>query len=379
MTNMQELDALLVDALAKDTKRRSAGKDTEAKRAARERAAEDKQAEAEALSRAAELAKSDWRADAYQANMTRMSALFAEGAASRKALSRAEKAGDEFTAALVRQDLENQRIELSVLYALPIAPRDLTDTGRFASSVRKHEREVGMMAADALDVVMEAVRLCYLDDSTTEVIRFTREGEVRAQVPTIGGMYRNIKRANHMLIDVSRRMIREGVVPVSLDEMTEAGLEPHARMEFWGFDYAKPEDLPLGVLMATDDAAASRTALAIAKRRAERAKREAWEHMMSRDAGAQSLPANVDSVILRMLINGATLDQCADKLGVTRASLTRRLLALEPGGSNLTREPEGSFGPGVEWVGVRKLADTRKGWTHAGGTYAGPVEVRSAS
>lgn len=370
MSKLDELDALLVAELARDTKRRSAGKETAIKREARERAQADKLADAEAKSRAAELARSDWRADQYRESMRRMSELFGLIADAKKRQAKA----DEFTAALLACDLENYRLELSVLYSLPIEPRDLTDNGRFAVSVRKHEREVGMMAADALDVVMEAVRLCYLAGDVTEVTRFTPAGDVRSDVPTIGGMYRNLKRANHMLIDVSRRMIRNGVVPVYTEDLE--GVEPTARMTHWGFDYVDPADLPMAVLMAVDDAEASRAALAIAKRRAEADKRRAWEHMMEREAAAQSLPGSVDTVILRMIVNGATIDQCADKLGVTRASLTRRLLALDPAGTSLTRVPAGEYGEGVEVIPVRKLADKREGWTHVGGTYAS--QVRSA-
>jgi hypothetical protein len=373
-SKLDALDAELVAALARDNKRRAAGKDTATKQAARVAAAEAKQAEAAAELYRRELASSGMGDESYRASMRRMGELQRELSALKK---RAAQKQTPFMSALIDADIENARLELSVLYGMPILPTDLHENGRFAASVRYHGREVGMMAADTLDVVMEAARLCYVGGDVIETVRFVNGERRESNVPTIGGMYRNLKRAQHMLIDVSRRAIRNGVVPMSLDELAEMGIEPTARMDAWGFDYVDPADIPLGVLLASDDASASRAALAEAKRRAEADKRRAWQEMMEREAAAQSLPANVDSVILRMIVNGATLTQCADKLGVTVGSLSRRLLALEPAGTRWTRTDAGEYGEGVEVIPVAATHTHRAGWSHVGGTYAGPVNVRA--
>lgn len=250
------------------------------------------------------------------------------------------------------------RAASDAVFALPIIPAELGERGRFHKRAEWLGLSVGMTAADTLDIVQQAAELCYVKGQTAE----DKRGR---NMPTIGGMYRNLRAAFNAQVDLFRQHKRHGVVALySLDAAFETmGAEwldaNAARIEYLGYGLHDANDYPATMVPAAN-AAASRATLA----RAERQRRFAqsmreWD-VAERDALASTaaLPAGVDRldferdrVAIRVLINGGTLADVAAATGMRESDVTAHLLTLE-GSLGLTTRASG-----VDSTPVRSTLD----------------------
>lgn len=215
---------------------------------------------------------------------------------------------------------------LATFYALPILPVDLSAGGRFMRSIKWHDRQVGMLSLDYEDIFSEALLLCYLPENAATDTAI-------GGMPTIGAMYRNVKRAHGAAIDRFRHALAGEVVETSLDVLTDAGIELGSRWDHYGVEYVSSEDMPWEVLAESDDLPAD-----IMSARGE-AHRRALIEMMSADAEAAEVKANrvkalritgdtVETIAIEMIVAGLSITEVAGKLGIQAATLQKRLMAV---------------------------------------------------
>lgn len=224
-------------------------------------------------------------------------------------------------------DLANINAERSVLFGQAIDLRfDLDpEGGRFIRSARYHQYGVGMLALDPADIVSEAVELCYRDERALTIVTIGwDEGKPRElTVPTVGAMYRNVKKAHRLALNRFRQSKKGLTALYSLDALKDAGVEPGEHFDHYGFEYG---DVPVtrdGRGMRVQDASASRRALREAAWR--EAQEDTHDEATMRErmgwADKSSGVPNVLRVAVKMLAAGATLDATARKLGIRPTSL----------------------------------------------------------
>jgi DNA-binding NarL/FixJ family response regulator len=382
-TRIDSLKSRLTVALASDTRRRSAGKTSETKDRARAMAADIKaQAARDALD-----ANDKAMEDSYRARFGRLNAISAKLSELHKiqgaievelglAVS-GEDLPDKYTerraelatrrAALVTamdasehpradewRDANRYVIELKreqgKLFGQAIHPAyDLADNSRFMQSARYHGRSVGMVSADFGDVVSEAIAYCYMDASadraagidptSTTIVRSSRvngkrvEGDI--ELPTIGGMYRNIKRAHRDFIAMFRQGIKQGkVAEYSLEDMAARGIEVGEYAARRGYVMVDPADIVEESMMAVGELVTDER-IAFARELA-REERERQARSQARTAATESAGiTEVDKTLIELLIEGVTIGEIAKEMGVTDAAITSRLLALPVSASGL--------------------------------------------
>lgn len=336
MTKQSDLLAQLTTAVARAPKRkprasRATGELTPEAAAVLEEAHKLKLAEAKsALDAAAEREER-----AYYRRFGRLKVLGQRATAVKRALAECK---DEATRARLERLSEAINSAREAVFAQPVIADDLKDGGRFWKRAVWLGLNVGMLAIREDDIVSGAVELCYVKGQLAENAR----GDM---MPTLGGMYRNMRLYYHGQLDRFRRNKSAGVVAVhSLEELFARlgsdwiDAEAH-RIDNLGFGYASQDDVnDWGTMRPVSDLEASRAALAFADAERQREKKRREREMVERDtlAMAATAPAGydrasfeADRVAIRVLINGGSIADVAAVCNVKPAAIVKRLLELE--------------------------------------------------
>lgn len=369
------LKSELATELAHDVRRIKGGKhDSPLKVQARKRAEELKEAESKALDVLRSAA--DNRAESeYAIRVTRLKTLWSLMSANKRAIAACHEDGKKTAPILPGKEdechaLESDRVnmsnEIGVIYGLPIEAYDLEQNGRFMRAIRWHitvtqgkafaGRSVGMLAMDDEDILMRGVELCYLDpENLVETIRFPHGGEpIKAMVPSIGQLYRNIKRAHGAEVNRFRKALAGYALETSLDALMEAGVnvEDGSYYDHYGYGYVDTESMPWAELASLAELPVSnRAALAESRKREvraaerERAQRDADRVARLSAVTESPLPAGLSAsarktekvyrAALKLVAAGMTIKELAGELGVTPATVTRNLEGLTVKASGL--------------------------------------------
>lgn len=373
-----DLDAMLVAALAKQPRKARGGTgDTAIKAAARESATQLKMETAHAA-----LAARDAELEAeYAARFGRLAELGKLGTAVRKRIaeheritgytlpsgvvvkpargySKARRADEAALAITAMADLANVKLEQGVLFAQPIHPSDLNpETGRFVRSARYYVNPANGQRGRNLtasgfgiredDMVAAAVVLCYEDGekSLAEAPLGWTVGKT-VTLPTVGAMYRNLKKAHHLALD-RYRQYKRGLVQMAIADIELGGAAQQ-------MIYVDSSEYELGALMAVGELVTpDREALAqAALREAKAAHRLAQARL---DAAQAAEGDEVARVMLLMLAAGQTVAEVATKRGISQARVIAEVKALDARASHFYRNPDahGEQAMSPRWDAVR--------------------------
>lgn len=419
---IEQFAAELAPVLVQASTRRNR-KSTAPAQLAAAKLAEQQRADREAA--AAEQAERDAQRAAAR-NWVRFDRLHELGelmAAAKHDAAAAELSGDTAAAADAASRIDAVRAEQGMLYGQPIDPQDLAPNGRFIKSINYHNRRVGLMAADAVDVLGEALALAYLpghaDDLTPVTVGYARprafgpqlegqlqRGEAIVELwPTLGATYRNVKSAQRWLIDRSRRMISQGrIAEFSLDALLAAGIDPEDRYARAGFDYVDSHALDEASYHPVQGAASTRSELALAdlarenqrrvieadKRKAERLARLGEASPASGTSDKLAASWRVDAMLVNGVVRGLAVRDVAAAVGITPAATERRLNGFElagnvsqpdaiPAPQNGVQRPRVTSGHVRATVTPELAALADKGRRNDHATYATPVRVGSVA
>lgn len=252
---------------------------------------------------------------------------------------------------------EAAQAELHAVFALPLTRDDIRAGGLFERSAAQRMARYAPSAAhgntlvtaeSAADLVQRAAMLAWLDSETVESHDW---GLIPVQVPTIGAMWRGIKRAYALSLSAARAERRLAVAYANDEHVASAaaasgyGIDPVRFFDGSMSAYALrafTEPAPRwAVSPAPEDCALAERIASRAERMARRAARDyAAERAESRVSVALSAvpPAHMtpdaadtlraDAAAVAMLAAGETVETVATTLGIKPETVARRMRSL---------------------------------------------------